>query len=102
MGDPFVFDMETARSCVVDAEFQSEVAHDKRYRLRKPLDLAGFLKLVIDALQASGIECLIGCAIAEWACGETRATQGLDLVVKIHSNPSISFRKNLGVKTVFQ
>ena len=50
---------------------------------KKPLDLAGFLKLVIDALEASGIEYLIGGAIAEWAWGEPRATQDLDLVVKI-------------------
>ena len=50
---------------------------------KKPLDLAGFLKLVLDALQASGIEYLIGGAIAEWAWGEPRATQDLDLVVKI-------------------
>ena len=50
---------------------------------KKPLDLARFLKLMIDALQASGIEYLIGGAIAEWAWGEPRATQDLDLVVKI-------------------
>ena len=50
---------------------------------KKPLDLAGFLKLVIDALQSSGAEYLIGGAIAEWAWGEPRATQDLDLVVKI-------------------
>lgn len=49
----------------------------------KPLDLAGFLKLVIEALNAAGVEYLIGGAIAEWAWGEPRATQGLDLVVKI-------------------
>jgi hypothetical protein len=50
---------------------------------KKPLDLAGFLKQVIDALQASGVEYLIGGAIAEWAWGEPRATQDLDLVVDI-------------------
>jgi hypothetical protein len=49
----------------------------------KPLDIAGFLKLVIEALNASGVEYLIGGAIAEWAWGEPRATQDLDLVVKI-------------------
>jgi hypothetical protein len=49
----------------------------------KPLDIAGFLKLVIDALNAAGVEYLIGGAIAEWAWGEPRATQDLDLVVKI-------------------
>ena len=49
----------------------------------KPLDIAGFLKLVIEALNAAGVEYLIGGAIAEWAWGEPRATQDLDLVVKI-------------------
>lgn len=49
----------------------------------KSLDIAGFLKLVIEALEAAGVEYLIGGAIAEWAWGEPRATQDLDLVVKI-------------------
>lgn len=49
----------------------------------QPLDIAGFLKLVIDALEAAGVDYLIGGAIAEWAWGEPRATQDLDLVVKI-------------------
>jgi hypothetical protein len=47
------------------------------------LDIAGFLKLVIQALNVAGVEYLIGGAIAEWAWGEPRATQDLDLVVKI-------------------
>ena len=38
----------------------------------KPLDIIEFLKHVIDALEASGIEYLIGGAIAEWAWGEGR------------------------------
>ena len=49
----------------------------------KPLDIAGFLNLVIEALNASKVEYLIGGAIAEWAWGEPRATQDLDMVVKI-------------------
>lgn len=49
----------------------------------KPLDIAGFLKLMIEALDAAGVEYLIGGAIAEWAWGEPRATQDLDLVVNI-------------------
>ncbi len=49
----------------------------------RPLDIAGFLKLVIDALNAARVEYLIGGAIAEWAWGEPRASQDLDLVVKI-------------------
>src|SRR6266540_1551962 len=49
----------------------------------KPLDIASFLKLVIEALEAAKVEYLIGGAIAAWAWGEPRATQDLDLVVKI-------------------
>jgi len=50
---------------------------------KRTLDIADFLKLVIEALEAAGVEYLIGGAIAEWAWGEPRATQDLDLVVKI-------------------
>ena len=49
----------------------------------KPLDVAGFLNLVIAALNAAGVEYLIGGAIAKWAWGEPRATQDIDLVVRI-------------------
>ena len=47
------------------------------------LDITSFLKLVIEALDAAGIEYLIGGAIAEWAWGEPRATQDLDLVINL-------------------
>jgi hypothetical protein len=39
--------------------------------------------LVIDALKSAGVDYMIGGAIAEWAWGEPRATQDLDLVVDI-------------------
>ena len=48
-----------------------------------PLDITGFLKLVIEALEAADVEYLIGGAIAEWAWGEPRATQDLDLVINL-------------------
>lgn len=48
-----------------------------------PLDITGFLKLVLESLEAAGVEYLIGGAIAEWAWGEPRATQDLDLVVNL-------------------
>src|ERR1051325_11480458 len=44
---------------------------------------AVFLKLVIEALDAAGVEYLIGGAIAESAWGERGATQPLDLVANI-------------------
>ena len=50
----------------------------------RPLDIASFLRLVIEALEAAGVDYLIGGAIAEWAWGEPRATQDLDLVFNIH------------------
>jgi hypothetical protein len=49
----------------------------------KDLDYAGFVKLVIQALEAVDIKYLIGGAVAAWAWGEPRATLDLDLVVDI-------------------
>jgi hypothetical protein len=62
----------------------------------KPLDLAGFLKLVIEALNAAGVEYLIGGAVPEWAWGEPRATQDLDLVVNIPIKFVNKLSKELG------
>jgi hypothetical protein len=42
-----------------------------------------FVRLVVDALEAAGIEYLIGGAVASWAWGEPRSTLDLDLVVLI-------------------
>jgi hypothetical protein len=63
---------------------------------RKPLDIAGFLRLVIEALNAARVEYLIGGAIAEWAWGEPRATQDLDLVIKIPIKSINKLSKELG------
>jgi hypothetical protein len=47
------------------------------------LDIVGFLKLVLGALKAAHVDYLIGGAIAEWAWGEPRATQDIDIVINL-------------------
>jgi hypothetical protein len=49
----------------------------------KTLEITGFLKLVLAALKASKVDYMIGGAIAEWAWGEPRATQDLDVVINL-------------------
>lgn len=49
----------------------------------QPLGYADFVHLVIEALQAAGIEYLIGGAVAAWAWGEPRSTMDVDVVVDI-------------------
>ncbi len=49
----------------------------------KLLDFAGFLRLVLEALEAARVEYLIGGAVASWAWGEPRATMDIDFVVDI-------------------
>lgn len=48
-----------------------------------PSDITDFLKLILEALEAAGINYLIGGAVAEWAWGEPRATQDLDFVIDL-------------------
>jgi len=50
---------------------------------KKILDITGFLKLILEALKASKVDYMIGGAIAEWAWGEPRATQDLDVVINL-------------------
>jgi hypothetical protein len=61
----------------------------------QPLDITAFLKLVLDALKASKVEYLIGGAIAEWAWGEPRATQDLDIVINLPIKAIGRFSKEL-------
>ncbi|MEN8240789.1 MAG: hypothetical protein ABFS17_02620 [Chloroflexota bacterium] len=47
------------------------------------LSFEGFLKSIIAVLNNSGIEYLIGGAVAVWPWGEPRATQDIDLVINL-------------------
>ena len=49
----------------------------------KVLSYAEFIQQVIAALEAAGVDYLIGGAVAAWAWGEPRATLDLDCVVNI-------------------
>ena len=48
-----------------------------------PSDITDFLKLILEAFEAAGVDYLIGGAVAEWAWGEPRATQDLDFVIDL-------------------
>lgn len=47
------------------------------------MDFSNFMRLVLNALEAAGVEYLIGGAVAVWAWGEARTTRDFDLVVNI-------------------
>jgi hypothetical protein len=61
----------------------------------QPLDITSFLELILEALKASKVEYLIGGAIAEWAWGEPRATQDLDIVIDLPLKSVGRFSKEL-------
>ena len=47
------------------------------------MELSDFMRLVLDALEAAGVEYMIGGAVAVWAWGEARTTRGFDVVVNV-------------------
>ena len=62
---------------------------------KQVLDIVSFLKLILEALDAAGVEYLIGGAIAEWAWGEPRATQDIDIVINLPIKAVGRFSKEL-------
>jgi len=62
---------------------------------KQVLDIVDFLKLVLEALDAADVEYLIGGAIAEWAWGEPRATQDIDIVINLPIKAVGKFSKEL-------
>lgn len=62
---------------------------------KQVLDIVGFLKLVLDALKGAHVDYLIGGAIAEWAWGEPRATQDIDIVINLPIEAVGKFSKEL-------
>lgn len=61
----------------------------------KPIDITDFLKLMLESLEVAGVEYLIGGAIAEWAWGEPRATQDLDMVINLSIKSVVRFSEEL-------
>jgi hypothetical protein len=64
--------------------------------MTRALGFADFIKLVIEALEAAGVDYMIGGAVAAWAWGEPRATQDLDLVVDLPVEAIGKLSKELG------
>ncbi len=62
---------------------------------KQALDFVDFLKLMLDALKAAHVEYLIGGAVAEWAWGEPRATQDIDIVINLPIESVNKFSKEL-------
>ena len=65
------------------------------------IDFPEFVAMVTGALQATGVEYMIGGALALWAWGEPRSTMDLDLrvAIPVEAIPRLSdrFRLHPGV-----
>jgi len=59
------------------------------------IEFVDFIKLVLEALKAAGVEYMIGGAVAAWAWGEARTTRGLDVVISLPLEKIGSLSKKL-------
>ncbi|MBL8091322.1 MAG: hypothetical protein KF758_03005 [Anaerolineales bacterium] len=59
------------------------------------ITIVDFLKLILDALKETNVDYIIGGAIAEWAWGEPRATQDVDIVINLPIKSINQFSKEL-------
>lgn len=66
----------------------------------KLLGFEDFVLQVIEALEAAGIDYMIGGAVAAWAWGEPRATLDLDLVVNIPLEAVLRLSEELGKRNM--
>lgn len=48
-----------------------------------PLEFVDFIRLVLEALEATQVEYMIGGAVAAWVWGEARTTRDLDVVISL-------------------
>lgn len=64
------------------------------------LDFEDFIRIILESLQAVGIEYLVGGAIAAWAWGEPRATQDIDVVVNFRAEDIYPFSQELSQRGI--
>jgi len=62
---------------------------------QQPVTFVEFARLVLDALEATDLEYLIGGAVAVWAWGEVRTTQDFDLVIDLPRTKILRFSQEL-------
>jgi hypothetical protein len=59
------------------------------------MEFGDFMRLVLEALEATGVEYLIGGAVAVWAWGEARTTRDFDVVVNVPFERIVSLSQEL-------